>query len=134
MMGKDANRGVLFELDASLQQAGDTAGIACARGLRGWPTHPCTDSPVSAGSHTRPRACPQVLQELINVLPVSANIPSAVDVELQTRVARLFQNEANVNRLLPSFINVAKRMRQRWLDDSPRAPLRVFNELSEYVM
>ena len=32
-----------------------------------------------------------MLQELINVLPVSANIPSAVDVELQTRVARLFQ-------------------------------------------
>ena len=29
----------------------------------------------------------QILQELINVLPVSANIPSEVDIELQRKVA-----------------------------------------------
>ena len=47
-MGKAANRGVLSQQDAALEQ---------------------------------------VLQELINVLPVSANIPSEVDIELQRKVA-----------------------------------------------
>ena len=47
MMGKAANRGVLSQQDAALEQ---------------------------------------VLQELINVLPVSAKIPSEVDVELQRKV------------------------------------------------
>lgn len=46
MMGKAANRGVLSQQDAALEQ---------------------------------------VLQELINVLPVSAKIPSEVDVELQRK-------------------------------------------------
>ena len=45
----------------------------------------------------------QILQELINVLPVSAKVPSEVDVPLQRKVASLFQSESVVNERLPSF-------------------------------
>ena len=65
MFGKAANRRVLGDFDASLEQ---------------------------------------VLQELINVLPVSARIPSEVDHALQRNVAALFQNETHVATLLPSFV------------------------------
>ena len=79
LMGKEANRGVLSELDPSLDQ---------------------------------------ILQELINLLPVSARIPSEVDVELQKDVARLFQNTAVVNERLPSFTSIAQGMRERWVSDA----------------
>ena len=58
---------------------------------------------------------PQVLQDLINVLPVSAKIPSEVDVELQRKVASFFQSETTVNRQLPRFRTAAREMRERWL-------------------
>ena len=58
---------------------------------------------------------PQVLQDLINVLPVSAKIPSEVDVELQRKVASFFQKEATVNGQLPGFISAARTMREGWL-------------------
>jgi|TARA_B110001469_G_C9432342_1_gene219616 hypothetical protein len=58
---------------------------------------------------------PQVLQDLINVLPVSAKIPSEVDVELQRKVASFFQKESIVNGQLPRFISAARAMRERWL-------------------
>jgi len=96
LMGKSANRGVLRDLDASLEQ---------------------------------------VLQDLINFLPVSANIPSEVDVELQKKVATLFQSSATVNSRLPSFIRIAERIRAKWLDESAQGePLNVFFELSEFVL
>ena len=94
MMGKSANRGVLSELDASLEQ---------------------------------------VLQDLINFLPVSANIPSEVDVELQKKVASLFQSVSTVNARLPSFVAIAERMKSRWLAMPADEPLNIFFELSEFV-
>ena len=95
MMGKSANRGVLSELDASLEQ---------------------------------------VLQDLINFLPVSANIPSEVDVELQKKVASLFQSVSTVNARLPSFVAIAERMKSRWLAMPADEPLNIFFELSEFVL
>ena len=95
MMGKSANRGVLSELDASLEQ---------------------------------------VLQDLINFLPVSANIPSEVDVELQKKVASLFQSVSTVNARLPSFVAIAERMKSRWLAMPADEPLTIFFELSEFVL
>ena len=62
-----------------------------------------------------PARVPQVLQDLINVLPVSAKIPSEVDVELQRKVASFFQSETTVNRQLPRFRTAAREMRERWL-------------------
>jgi len=80
-------------------------------------------------------ALEQVLQELINVLPVQANVPSEVDVELQRKVASFFQNGAVVDAQLPSFLENARRMRERWLArPDPAAPVDVFFELSEYVL
>ena len=38
----------------------------------------------------------QILQELINLLPVSAKVPSEVDVPLQRKVASLFQSETGL--------------------------------------
>jgi len=77
----------------------------------------------------------QVLQELINVLPVSAKIPSEVDVELQRKVASFFQSGAVVDALLPSFLAAANRLREGWLArPDPAARLDVFFELSEYVL
>jgi cytochrome P450 len=58
----------------------------------------------------------QILQELINVLPVSARVPAEVDVELQKKVAQLFSNAAVVNERLPSFRRTATQMRDRWLE------------------
>ena len=103
LMGKEANRGVLSDLDPSLEQ---------------------------------------ILQELINLLPISARVPSEVDVELQKKVAQLFSNAAVVNERLPSFTSIAERMRDRWVSESPAAQqpigkdggLEVFLELSEYVL
>ena len=145
MMGKAANRGVLSQQDAALEQ---------------------------------------VLQELINVLPVSAKIPSEVDVELQRKVrwrpsvvpiharpetqalwlrvlvcarhglvglaaasrrhvilcgtpqvASFFQSGAVVDALLPSFLEATRRLREGWLArPDPAARLDVFFELSEYVL
>ena len=112
-MGKAANRGVLFDLDSSLEQ---------------------------------------VLQELINVLPVSARIPSEVrqiicqlppftqqmvdvhyeiqvDYELQRKVGALFQSAAYVNERLPSFVAVAERMRARWLARQRMRPPATRSEL-----
>lgn len=105
MMGKEANRGVLSELDQSLEQ---------------------------------------VLQDLINFLPVSANIPSKVDVELQKKTASLFQNVSTVNERLPFFLKIAEQIRDTWIarrgdplathtEENDR-PLNVFFELSEFVL
>lgn len=80
-------------------------------------------------------ALEQVLQDLINVLPVSAKIPSEVDVELQRKVASFFQKESTVNGQLPRFISAARTMREGWLaKPDSSAPLDVFFELSEYVL
>ena len=95
LMGKEANRGVFSELDASMEQ---------------------------------------VLQQLINVLPVSAKIPSDVDAELQRRVASLFQSERTIDDLLPSFRARAERIRSQWLTRGGVPPLKPFFELSEFVL
>ena len=80
-------------------------------------------------------ALEQVLQDLINVLPVSAKIPSEVDVELQRKVASFFQKESTVNGQLPRFISAARTMREGWLaKPESSATLDVFFELSEYVL
>jgi len=76
----------------------------------------------------------QVLQDMINVLPVSARIPSEVDVKLQMKVAQLFQSGAYVNERIPTFARVARRMRKRWLESSRGGQLDIFFELSEYVI
>ena len=90
----------------------------------------------------------QILQELINLLPVSARVPSEVDVELQKKVAALFSNTAVVNERLPSFTAISQRMRDRWVEQQQQlgaehAPqpgaddsgqLDIFLELSEYVL
>jgi len=95
-MGEAANRGVLSQQDAAMEQ---------------------------------------VLQELINLLPVQANVPSEVDEELQRKVAAFFQNGQAVDSQLPSFLRTARSMRERWLArPDPSAPLDVFFELSEYVL
>jgi len=77
----------------------------------------------------------QVLQDMINVLPVSARIPSEVDMKLQVKVAQLFQSASYVNERIPTFGRVARRMRERWLE-SPGGggTLDIFFELSEYVI
>jgi len=111
LMGKEANRGVLSELDPSLEQ---------------------------------------ILQELINLLPISARVPSEVDVDLQRKVAQLFSNSAVVNERLPSFTRIAHTMRERWVSGAAASGaaagaaagqqradddgLEVFLELSEYVL
>ena len=96
LMGKAANRAVLSDLDASLQQ---------------------------------------ILQELINVLPVSARIPKEEDVQLQKKVATLFQSGAVIDSLLPSFRTTARGVRERWMRrPAPSRPLLVFFELSEFVL
>jgi len=107
LMGKAANRGVLSELDPSLEQ---------------------------------------ILQELINLLPVSARVPSEVDLDLQKKVAQLFSNSAVVNERLPSFTGIARGMRDRWAGQGQGQQqqqqhtgdaddgLDVFLELSEYVL
>jgi len=76
----------------------------------------------------------QVLQQLINLLPVAASVPAEVDEDLQKKVAGLFQNEKIVNRLLPSFERRAVDLRERWLSKGPAEPLAVFLELSDYVL
>jgi len=77
----------------------------------------------------------QILQELINVLPVSARIPKEEDVELQKKVAALFLSASVVDGLLPSFYRTARGLRERWgRRPDPSRPLRVFFELSEYVL
>jgi len=80
-------------------------------------------------------ALEQVLQDLINVLPVSAKIPSEVDTELQRKVASFFQNVGMVDAQLPAFLSAARTMREGWLArPDPEARLDVFFELSEYVL
>eukprot|EP00967_Tisochrysis_lutea_P023608 scaffold27118_cov31-Tisochrysis_lutea.AAC.2 len=77
----------------------------------------------------------QILQELINVLPVSARIPKEEDVQLQKRVATLFQSGTVVDELLPSFRMSAKSLGEKWMcPQDPCRPLMVFFELSEYVL
>ena len=76
----------------------------------------------------------QILQELINVLPVSAKVPSAVDVPLQRKVASLFQSESVVNERLPSFGASAREIQQRWGSLPAGSELEVFTDLSEYVL
>jgi len=95
LMGKEANRAVLSDLDPSLEQ---------------------------------------VLQELINLLPVSARVPSEVDVQLQRRVASLFQSIPVVNARLPYFRSQAMRIRDRWAKQPAGEPLPVFLELSDYIL
>ena len=65
LMGKAANRGVLSELDPSLEQ---------------------------------------ILQELINLLPVSARVPSEVDVELQKKVATRASSFRKSNKVAISLL------------------------------
>ena len=82
----------------------------------------CTSGcPTADPNPCRPARVPQVLQDLINVLPVSAKIPSEVDVELQRKVASFFQSETTVNRQLPRFRTAAREMRERWLARRARA-------------
>ena len=76
----------------------------------------------------------QILQELINVLPVSAKVPSEVDVPLQRKVASLFQSESVVNERLPSFGASAREIQQRWVSLPAGSELEVFTDLSEYVL
>lgn len=76
----------------------------------------------------------QVLQDLINVLPVSARIPSEVDVKLQNKVSQLFQNTGFVNERIPTFARVARRIREGWLKRERGGSLDIFFELSEYVI
>ena len=76
----------------------------------------------------------QILQELINLLPISAKVPSEVDVELQRKVASLFQSEKIVNQRLPSFSASAVQMKQRWASMPAGSGLDIFCELSEYVL
>ena len=76
----------------------------------------------------------QILQELINVLPVSAKVPSEVDVPLQRKVASLFQSEAVVNERLPSFAASAREIQRRWGSLPGGSELEVFTDLSEYVL
>ena len=100
VMGKAANRAVLSDLDAALEQVPCDCARVTALGVAP-PLPPC--------------AVAQVLQDLINVLPVSAKIPSEVDVELQRKVASFFQKEAIVNGQLPGFLSAARTMREGWL-------------------
>jgi len=67
----------------------------------------------------------QIFQELINVLPIAARVPSEADVGLQKQVATLFQSQAIVNQRLPSFIQVAERMRDRWAASSKPSPQQI---------
>ena len=76
----------------------------------------------------------QILQELINVLPVAAKVPSQVDVPLQRKVASLFQSETVVNERLPSFGASACEMQRRWASLPAGSELPVFCDLSEYVL
>ena len=78
----------------------------------------------------------QVLQQLINLLPVAAKIPTEVDEDLQRRVSALFQSERNVNRLLPAFAQRAEDLCESWLarGEDGSSPLPVFFQLSEYVL
>jgi len=94
----------------------------------------------------------QILQELINVLPIDSRVPSEVDVVLQKQVATLFQSQEVVNRRLPAFIATAARLRDEWTSSAAegetpgageaaaasarigRPSLAVFSELSEYVL
>ena len=76
----------------------------------------------------------QVLQQLINLLPVAARVPAEVDEGLQKRVASLFQSEKVVNQLLPSFQQRATELRERWLSVGNGDSLAVFLELSDYVL
>jgi hypothetical protein len=103
VMGKAANRAVLSDLDSALEQ------VPCSR---------ARDAPKDmAGSRSlAPLLAWQVLQDLINVLPVSAKIPSEVDVELQRKVASFFQNVNMVDAQLPRFLTAARSMREGWLE------------------
>lgn len=101
VMGKAANRAVLSDLDSALEQV----PCGCARVV-------ALGVPPTLATRA---ALPQVLQDLINVLPVSAKIPSEVDVELQRKVASFFQKESTVNGQLPRFISAARTMREGWL-------------------
>ena len=94
----------------------------------------------------------QILQELINVLPIDSRVPSEVDTVLQKQVATLFQSQEIVNQRLPAFIATATRLRDAWTlsaaeGETPgageaaaasarsgRPSLAVFSELSEYVL
>ena len=121
VMGKAANRAVLSDLDSALEQV----PCGCARVV-------ALGVPPTLATRA---ALPQVLQDLINVLPVSAKIPSEVDVELQRKVASFFQKESTVNGQLPRFISAARTMREGWLaKPESSATLDVFFELSEYVL
>jgi len=77
-------------------------------------------------------ALEQILQELVNLLPVQARVPSEVDVALQQNVAQLFQSERFVNGRLPSLRRLSHQLRDKWL--SGRGELDVFFGLSEYVL
>jgi cytochrome P450 len=76
----------------------------------------------------------QVLQQLINVLPVAANVPPTEDKDLQLQVARFFQSERVVDDVLPSFVKRAEDLRDRWVQQGPDVEVPVFLDLSEYVL
>jgi len=77
-------------------------------------------------------ALEQILQELVNLLPVQARVPSEVDVALQQNVAQLFQSERFVNGRIPSLRRLSQKLRDKWLSGS--GELDVFFGLSEYVL
>ncbi len=65
----------------------------------------------------------QVLQELINILPVDARIPHEEDKELQRQVATLFNSVRFVDGRMPSFFSSARSIRDRWTGhESPPQP------------
>mmetsp|Transcript_115830 Transcript_115830/g.201091 ORF Transcript_115830/g.201091 Transcript_115830/m.201091 type:complete len:581 (-) Transcript_115830:50-1792(-) len=81
----------------------------------------------------------QILQEFINLLPISARVPAEEDVLLQRKMAQLFSNTQIINKRLPVFRDIAERMRNSWVGDvsrgdAGRGSLNIFFELSEYVL
>ena len=76
----------------------------------------------------------QVLQQLINALPVAARVPVKTDEALQRKVSALFQSERVVNLLIPSFKQRAEQICKRWASMGPKDHVSVFAELSDYVL
>ena len=68
-----------------------------------------------------PARVPQVLQDLINVLPVSAKIPSEVDVELQTkRISHLRSDQLKLDELLCARQHTGGSVPKQWCANERR--------------